>query len=166
MPEENTSNAKSMSLIVTKGSLDWAYPPFILATTAASMGLDVSMFFTFYGLGLLQKKMDLEVTALGNPAMKMPMAGMHIGMPNLIAAMPGVGSMATGMMKNMIEKKGVASIEELREEAIEGDVRLIGCQMTLDLFEIKRDTLLDNIEIAGAATYVENALEADINLFI
>ena len=166
MSEEQTSNAKSMSLIVTKGSLDWAYPPFILATTAASMGLDVSMFFTFYGLSLLQKEMDLEVTSLGNPAMKMPMAGMHIGMPNLIAAMPGVGAMATGMMKNMIKKKGVATIEELRAEAIEGDVRLIGCQMTLDLFEIKRETLLDNIEIAGAATYVENALEADINLFI
>ncbi|NQV59256.1 MAG: DsrE/DsrF/DrsH-like family protein [Alphaproteobacteria bacterium] len=166
MPKESTSQAKSMSLIVTKGSLDWAYPPFILATTAASMGLDVTMFFTFYGLGLLQKKLDLEVTALGNPAMKMPMAGMHIGMPNLIAALPGVGAMATGMMKNLIEKKGVASIEELRAEAIEGDVRLIGCQMTLDLFEVKRETLLDNIEIAGAATYVENALEADINLFI
>jgi len=166
MPKETTSQAKSMSLIVTKGSLDWAYPPFILATTAASMGLDVTMFFTFYGLGLLQKKLDLEVTALGNPAMKMPMAGMHIGMPNLVAALPGVGAMATGMMKNLIEKKGVASIEELRAEAIEGDVRLIGCQMTLDLFEVKRETLLDNIEIAGAATYVENALEADINLFI
>jgi len=166
MPKESTSQAKSMSLIVTKGSLDWAYPPFILATTAASMGLDVTMFFTFYGLGLLQKKLDLEVTALGNPAMKMPMAGMHIGMPNLVAALPGVGAMATGMMKNLIEKKGVASIQELRAEAIEGDVRLIGCQMTLDLFEVKRETLLDNIEIAGAATYVENALEADINLFI
>jgi len=166
MPKETTSQAKSMSLIVTKGSLDWAYPPFILATTAASMGLDVTMFFTFYGLGLLQKKLDLEVTALGNPAMKMPMAGMHIGMPNLIAALPGVGAMATGMMKNLIEKKGVASIQELRAGAIEGDVRLIGCQMTLDLFEVKRETLLDNIEIAGAATYVENALEADINLFI
>ena len=163
---EDTSNAKSMSLIVTKGSLDWAYPPFILATTASSMGLDVSMFFTFYGLGLLQKKLDLEGTALGNPAMKMPMAGMHIGMPNLVAAMPGVGSMATSMMKNMIEKKGVASIEELREEAIEGDVRLIGCQMTMDLFEFKKEDLIDNIEVAGAATYVENALEADINLFI
>ncbi|MBL6954702.1 MAG: DsrE/DsrF/DrsH-like family protein [Alphaproteobacteria bacterium] len=166
MAKETTSQAKSMSLIVTKGSLDWAYPPFILATTAASMGLDVTMFFTFYGLGLLQKKLDLEVTALGNPAMKMPMAGMHIGMPNLVAALPGVGAMATGMMKNLIEKKGVASIEELRAEAIEGDVRLIGCQMTLDLFEVKRGDLLDNIEIAGAATYVENALEADINLFI
>nr|MBC8239714.1 DsrE/DsrF/DrsH-like family protein [Alphaproteobacteria bacterium] len=142
MAKETTSQAKSMSLIVTKGSLDWAYPPFILATTAASMGLDVTMFFTFYGLGLLQKKLDLEVTALGNPAMKMPMAGMHIGMPNLVAALPGVGAMATGMMKNLIEKKGVASIEELRAEAIEGDVRLIGCQMTLDLFEVKRGDLL------------------------
>jgi len=66
----------------------------------------------------------------------------------------------------MIEKKGVASIEELREEAIEGDVRLIGCQMTMDLFEFKKEDLIDNIEVAGAATYVENALEADINLFI
>ncbi|MBT4044968.1 MAG: peroxiredoxin family protein [Rhodospirillaceae bacterium] len=166
MSEETSSNAKSMSLIVTKGSLDWAYPPFILATTAASMGLDVSMFFTFYGLGLLQKEMDLQVTSLGNPAMKMPMAGMHVGLPNLMSVLPGVGGMATGMMKNLIEKKGVASVEELRAEAIEGDVRLIGCQMTLDLFEVKRETLLDNIEIAGAATYVEGALEADINLFI
>ena len=166
MSEESANNAKSMSLIVTKGSLDWAYPPFILATTAASMGLDVSMFFTFYGLGLLQKKMDLEVTALGNPAMKMPMAGMHIGMPNLIAAMPGVGSMATGMMKNMIEKKGVASIEELRDEAIEGDVRLIGCQMTMDLFEYKLDDLIKGPELGGAATYIETATKSDINLFI
>lgn len=140
MSEEVNSNAKSMSLIVTKGTLDWAYPPFILATTAASMGLNVSMFFTFYGLSLLQKKLDLEVSALGNPAMKMPMAGMHLGMPNLIAAMPGVGSLATGMMKNMIEKKGVASIDELRETAIESDVRLIGCQMTMDLFEFKKKT--------------------------
>lgn len=166
MSEEAKSNAKSMSLIVTKGSLDWAYPPFILATTAASMGLDVSMFFTFYGLSLLQKDLDLQVTALGNPAMKMPMAGMHIGMPNLVAAMPGVGSMATGMMKNMIKNKGVASIDELRDMAVESDVRMIGCQMTLDLFEIKQDDLIDGIELAGAATYVEGALEADINLFI
>jgi peroxiredoxin family protein len=166
MSEDTTSNAKSMSLIVTKGSLDWAYPPFILATTAASMGLNVSMFFTFYGLSLLQKKLDLEVTALGNPAMKMPMAGMHMAMPNLIAALPGAGSMATGMMKNMIKNKGVASIDELRETAIEADVRMIGCQMTMDLFEFKKEELIDDIEVAGAATYVEGALESDINLFI
>ncbi len=79
---------KSMSIIVTKGSLDWAYPPFILATTAAAMGLPVTMFFTFYGLPLLLKKLDLQLTAAGNPAMKMPMMGMHMGLPNLLTAIP------------------------------------------------------------------------------
>jgi len=164
---ENLSNkTKSMSLVVTKGSLDWAYPPFILATTAASMGLDVSMFFTFYGLSLLQKNLDLEVTTLGNPAMKMPMGGLLMQMPNLMAMMPGAGAMATSMMKNMIENKGIASIDELRDAAIEGDVRLIGCQMTMDMFEFKKENMIDEMEVAGAATYIEAALEADINLFI
>ena len=67
-------NQKAMTIIVTKGSLDWAYPPFILATTAAAMGVDTTMFFTFYGLPLLLKKLDLKISPMGNPAMKMPMA--------------------------------------------------------------------------------------------
>ena len=95
--ESNAINPNSMTIIVTKGSLDWAYPPFILSTTAAAMGLDVTMFFTFYGLPLLLKKMDLKVTPLGNAAMKMPMAGAHMVMPNLVAAIPGVDGMATLM---------------------------------------------------------------------
>ena len=98
------ANAKSMSMIVTKGSLDWAYPPFILATTAAAMGLNVTMFFTFYGLTLLKKKLDLQVTTLGNPAMAMPMFGMHVGMPNIVSAIPGVDAAASVMMKNLIKK--------------------------------------------------------------
>jgi peroxiredoxin family protein len=77
----NESNAKRLSMIVTKGTLDWAYPPFILATTAAAMGLEVTMFFTFYGLTLLKKKVDLKISTLGNPAMAMPMFGMHMAMP-------------------------------------------------------------------------------------
>ena len=166
MSEDTTANAKSMAMIVSKGSLDWAYPPFILATTAASMGVDVSMFFTFYGLPLLKKKMNLSVTALGNPAMKMPMAGMHMGMPNVVAALPGVDAMATGMMKNLIKKKGVASVDELRDIAVESDVRIIGCQMTMDLFEYGQEDLIDGIEIGGAATFMEAALEADVSLFI
>ena len=162
----NTVNPNSMSIIVTKGSLDWAYPPFILSTTAAAMGLDVTMFFTFYGLPLLLKKMDLKVTPLGNAAMKMPMAGAHMVMPNLMAVIPGVDAMATKMMKNMINKKGVASIDELRELAVEADVRMIGCQMTMDLFEYKREDMIDGIEIGGAATYIEVATKSHINLFI
>lgn len=159
-------NAKSMSIIVTKGSLDWAYPPFILGTTAAAMDVDVTMFFTFYGLPLLKKKLDLRMTTLGNPAMEMPMMGGHMRMPNLVGMLPGVGGMAGTMMKNLIKKKGVASIEDLREAAVESDVRMIACQMTLDLFEYSKDDMIDGIELGGAATYMETALKADINLFI
>ncbi len=162
----SSGNAKTMTIIVTKGTLDWAYPPFILGTTAAAMGVDVTMFFTFYGLGLLKKKLDLQISALGNPAMKMPMMGMHMGMPNIVAMLPGVDAGASMMMKNMIKKKGVASIEELREAAIESDIKLIACQMTMDLFEFKTEDMIDNLSLGGAATYMEKALKSDINLFI
>ncbi len=160
------TNAKSMSLIVTKGTLDWAYPPFILATTAAAMGLEVSMFFTFYGLVLLKKELNLKISTLGNPAMEMPMMGMHVGMPNIVSALPGADALATGMMKNLIKKKGVASIEDLRELALEAEVKMIACQMTMDLFEFKREDMIDGPELGGAATYMEVASKSDINLYI
>lgn len=160
------TNEKSMSIIVTKGTLDWAYPPFILATTAAAMGLNVTMFFTFYGLGLLRRDMNLKVSTLGNPAMEMPMGGMHMAMPNIMSALPGAGALTTAMMKNLIKKKGVASIEELRDLAIEADVKMIGCQMTMDLFEIKREDMIDQVTVGGAATWVDAATRCDINLYI
>ncbi len=157
---------KSMSIIVTKGSLDWAYPPFILATTAAAMGLPVTMFFTFYGLPLLLKKLDLQLTAAGNPAMKMPMMGMHMGLPNLLTAIPGVDAACSTMMKNLMNKKGVASIEDLRDMAVEAEIRLIACQMTMDLFEYDIEDMIEGPELGGAATYIECATQSDINLFI
>ncbi len=160
------NDAKSMSIIVTKGSLDWAYPPFILGTTAAAMGLDVTLFFTFYGLPLLKKDLDLKLTTLGNPAMEMPMAGMHMSMPNLFAALPGATAGASAMMKNMMKKKGVASIEELREMAVEAEIDMTACQMTMDLFEYDQKDMIEGITIGGAATYIERATQCDINLFI
>ncbi len=166
MTEAKLENAKSMSIIVTKGSLDWAYPPFILGTTAAAMDIKVTMFFTFYGLPLLLNKLDLQVTALGNAAMKMPMMGMHMGMPNIVAAIPGVDAAASKMMKNLMKKKGVAPIEDLREAAVDLDVRMIACQMTMDLFEYDKKEMIDGIELGGAATYMEVAAKSEINLFI
>ena len=159
-------DTNTMSIIVTKGSLDWAYPPFILGTIAAAMGLEVTMFFTFYGLNLLMKDLSLQISSLGNPAMKMPMMGMHMGMPNIVSAIPGVDAAASKMMKNLIKKKGVASIPELRDLAVEADVRMIACQMTLDLFEYGQEDLIDGVEIGGAATYIEVATQSHINLFI
>ena len=165
MPDD--ANNKKMTIIVTKGTLDWAYPPFILATTAAAMDVEVSMFFTFYGLQLLKKNLDhLQISTLGNPAMEMPLMGMHMKMPNIVSTLPGVDAACSTMMKNLIKKKGVASIHDLREAAIESDVTLIGCQMTMDLFEWSQDDMIEGIEIGGAATYMERALKSDMNLFI
>jgi peroxiredoxin family protein len=98
--------------------------------------------------------------------MEMPMMGMHMAMPNLMGALPGMDSVATSMMKSMIKKKGVASIDELRDAAVEMGVRMIACQMTMDLFEYTQDDLIGGIEIAGAATYIECATQCDINLFV
>ena len=123
---------KNLTIIATKGTLDWAYPPFILSSTAAALGYNVTMFFTFYGLQLLKKDLSLSVSPLGNPGMPMPM-GMDKWFPVLGTAIPGMQAMMTGMMKNTIKSKGVASVAELRNLCLEADVKMIGCQMTIDL---------------------------------
>jgi len=158
-------SAKKLAIIATKGTLDWAYPPFILASTAAAIGYDTQIFFTFYGLQLLKKDLNLKVSPLGNPGMPMPM-GMDKWFPTIGTALPGMEAMMTGMMKNTIKSKGVATIEELRDLCLEADAKLIGCQMTIDLFDMKREDFIDDIDIGGAATYFEHAGEANVNLFI
>lgn len=154
--------AKKLALIASKGTLDWAYPPFILASTAAALDYEVQIFFTFYGLTLLRKDVsDLKVSPLGNPAMPMPAP-----MPNLVQLLPGMESLATAMMKKKIVDKGVASITELRDICLESGIKLIACQMTMDLFDFKREDFIDGVEIGGAATYFEFAGHADVSLFI
>lgn len=159
------SEPKKLAIIATKGSLDWAYPPFILASTAAALGYEVQIFFTFYGLQLLKKKLSLEVTPLGNPGMPMPM-GMDKWFPVLLTALPGMQGMMTAMMKKKMQDKGVASLEELRELCQEAEVKLVACQMTVDLFDMNPGDFIPGIEFAGAAAFFEFAGESDICLFI
>lgn len=154
-------SAKKLAIIASKGTLDWAYPPFILAATAAALGYETRMFFTFYGLQLLRKKLDLKVSSVGNPAMPMPFP-----LPVMLQAFPGMQTLMTAMMKKKIRAKGVASIEELRQLSLEAGVKMIGCQMTIDLFDFNRDDFIEGIDYAGAATFLEFAGEADVNLFI
>ncbi len=156
---------KKLAIIATKGSLDWAYPPFILASTAAALGYEVQIFFTFYGLQLLKKDLSLEVTPLGNPGMPMPM-GMDKWFPVLGLTLPGMQGMMTSMMKAKMKKKGVASIEDLRELCQEAEVKFIACQMTVDLFELNPAEFIDGVEYAGAAAFFEFAGESDICLYI
>ena len=159
------SEQKKLAIIATKGTLDWAYPPFILASTAAALGYETQIFFTFYGLQLLRKKLNLKVTSLGNPGMPMPMA-MDKWFPVLFQALPGMEAMMTAMMKAKMKAKGVASVEELRTMCQEADVKLIACQMTVDLFDMDPSEFIDGIEFGGAATFFEFAGESDICLFI
>ena len=156
---------KKLAIIATKGSLDWAYPPFILSSTAAALGYDVMIFFTFYGLQLLKKNLNLQVSPLGNPGMPMPM-GMDKWFPVMGTALPGMQSVMTMMMKNTMKKKGVASIEDLRELCIEAEVKLVACQMTVDLFDMKHSDFLDGLEFVGAASFFEFAGDADVTLYI
>ena len=156
---------KKLAIIATKGSLDWAYLPFILASTASALGYETQIFFTFYGLQLLKKKLALEVTPLGNPGMPMPM-GMDKWFPVLGMALPGMQSMMTAMMKQKMKSKGVASVDELRELCQEAEVKLIACQMTVDLFDMDHADFIDGVEYAGAAAFFEFAGESDICLYI
>tara|TARA_B100001750_G_scaffold47229_1_gene35408 strand:- start:7 stop:516 length:510 start_codon:yes stop_codon:yes gene_type:complete len=168
------SEPKKMALIASKGTLDWAYPPFILASTAAAMDMEVSVFFTFYGLTLLKKDIKAKVAPATNPAMPMKMPfgpqgfqNIEWPMPNvLMGNVPGFETMATSMMKQTFKNKGVATIEELRDICIESDVKLIGCQMTMDVFGFEKDDFVDGVDVGGAATFLEFAAESDIQLFI
>ena len=154
--------AKKMAIIATKGALDMAYPPLILASTAAALGWEVQVFCTFYGLQLLRKDLSgIKISPLANPAMPMP-----VPMPVIVAMLPGMESMATMMMKDKMKKKGVASLEELRSLCLEAEVKFIACQMTVDLFDFEKTDFIENIDYGGAATFLKFAGETDVCLFI
>ncbi len=165
---------KKMAIIAAQGSLDWAYPPFILASTAAAMGLEVKVFFTFYGLPLLKPKLEAKVTPAANPAMPMKMPFGPKGfqaidwpIPHAVSGVvPGFDSMATALMKKQFKNKGVATITELRGMCLDLGVDLIACQMTMDVFGFEEKDFIEGISYAGAAAFLDFAMDADIQLFM
>ncbi len=151
---------KKMTIIATKGTLDMAYPPLILASTAAAFGWDVVVFHTFWGLDILheEKSKNLKLSAVGNPSMPMP---------NALAALPGMDSMATKMMERKIEENGTATIEELIDVSIETGVELQACQMTMDLMEYDESEFYDGVVSGvGAATALQHMADSDVQLLI
>ncbi len=175
MQEWEGAKTPSLSLIASKGTLDMAYPPLILASTASALGWNVSIFFTFYGLEILKRQLDLSVSPLGNPAMPMEMPigpdwFQHIRwqVPNIVMSnVPGFEQFATSMMKKTIDKKGVASIEDLRSLCIEAGVNIFACQMTVDLFGYDQEDFIPEVtEWVGAASYLVQAQKSDLSLFI
>ncbi len=157
----DVTRPKRVAIVATKGTLDMAYPPLILATTAAAMDMEAAIFFSFYGLDIVNKKKyrDLKIPPLANPAMPVPM-------PNIVGVLPGMTRMASWMMKDWMKKGGVPTIPDLIDLAKENGVKLIACQMTLDVLGIKKEDLIDGLEFAGAGTFLDYAADADITLFV
>lgn len=149
MPEPIASR---LAIIATQGTLVAAYPPLILATSAVAMDMEAGIYFTFFGLEIIKKgKADhLQVAPIANPAMPMPI-------PNIVGMLPGMTAMATSMMGGMMRKAKVATISDLLKVAMETGVRLIGCQMTMDVMGVRKEDLIDGIEIGGAASFLEYA---------
>ncbi len=155
---------KRLAIIALHGTLDAAYPPLILATAAAAMDMEAAIFFTFYGLEIIKKgKADkLQVAPLANPAMPQPVPG--ISVPNILGVLPGMTAVATSMMNSWMKKANVAKLSELLEMAVESGVRMIACQMSMDVMGIKKEDLIDGVEVGGAATFLEFASENAIAL--
>ncbi len=170
------NNDNKMTIIATKGTFDWAFPPFILASTAVAMDKEVTMFFTFYGLNLLLKDTaKLKVSPLGNPAMPMKMPfgpdwlqKIDFGpkIPNILWNIPFAEHFVTWMMKKTMQKNGVAKLEELRSMCQEFGVKFIACEMTVDLFGYSKDDFIDGIEFAGAASYFDEAATGNHHLYM
>ena len=153
---------KKLAMIATKGTLDWAYPPLVLAGTAASLGWDTGIFFTFYGLNIVHKtkSKSIGIVPVGNPAMPMP-----VPVPNLLGALPGMTPFATFMMKKKFKDHGVASIPELTELCFEAGVKMMPCAMTMDVFGYKKTDFMEGCQdICGAAHFLSWASDADITL--
>ena len=156
---ELKSNKNRAAIIASKGTLDMAYPPLLLATGARSMGIEASVFFTLYGINILRKGANLKVAPLANPAMPMPV-------PNFIGALPGMTAMASMMMKKMFKKQSVPTIKELLDMCRDSGVKLVGCQMTLDVLGIRKKDLIDGVEFGGLATFLEYGMGATITLYV
>jgi peroxiredoxin family protein len=152
---------KRLAIVASKGTLDMAYPPLILATTAAAMGWEVGIFCTFYGLDILNRKKirKFKVAPLGNPAMPVPV-------PNIIGVLPGMTAVATQMMKSWMSKAKIPSLNELLDIARESNVRLFACTTTLGVMGVKKEDIIEGAEFAGAATFLDFASEANVTLFV
>jgi peroxiredoxin family protein len=152
-----------VSIIVFSGDLDKVLPAFIIATGAAAMGMQVSLFFTFWGLNALKKRRDLSGKGLLEKlfALMTPVGTEGLGVSKMNFF--GIGAK---LLRTLMKRKQVASLEELAQMAREMGVKIIACQMSMDVLGITKDELWDGIEVGGVATFLADATKSKITLFI
>ena len=157
MAESNGSNgSRKLTIICSKGTIDMAYPGLVLANAALMEGIEVAMFFTFWGLDMINKKKmnNLKATPLGNPSM---------GMPNILGVIPGMTAMASWMMKKEIDKLDFPPVDEYLQMIVDGGGKLYPCKMSMDMMKLSKDDLFDETEdIIGAMEFMEIAEGAQV----
>lgn len=156
------ATATKMSMVVLSGDMDKLIAAFIIATGAAAMGTEVTMFFTFWGLQAIRKPGRSGTGLFGK------MLGLFLkDIEGVGPSKLNMGGMGRWMFKKMMKAKGAASLPELRQTAIDLGVRLQACQMSLDVMEIKREDLIDGVQdVVGVAAFLENASQSTTTLFI
>jgi peroxiredoxin family protein len=151
---------KRMTIIATKGTLDMAYPPLILASTAAAFGWEVTVFHTFWGLEILheERSKELKLSSVGNP---------NTPLPNALAALPGMDRLTTTMMRRRIDEVGTPTIDELVDTCLEMGADLQACQMTADMMDYDEGAFYEGVTTGvGAASALSEMAEADIQLLV
>ncbi|HHW44863.1 hypothetical protein GFC01_16895 [Desulfofundulus thermobenzoicus] len=152
------------TIIVFSGDLDKAMAAFVIANGAAAMGDEVTMFFTFWGLNILRRPEKVKAKKGFLQAMfgaMMPRGAGRLGLSKM-----NFGGMGAKMMKIVMRQKNVAGLEELMATAREQGIKMIACTMSMDVMGITREELVDGLEYAGVATYLAEADESNVNLFI
>jgi peroxiredoxin family protein len=161
LDKRHRNKKKRLAIVASKGTLDMAYPPLILATTAAALGWEVGVFCTFYGLDLLNKKKlrAVKVAAVGNPAMPVPV-------PTIVGALPGMTRIATWMMKRWMKKAHIPEPGYLLNNALDNGVSFYACTTTMGVMGVKKENIIEGAIFAGAAGFLDFASEADVTLFV
>ncbi|MFN3706331.1 MAG: DsrE/DsrF/DrsH-like family protein [Thermoflexales bacterium] len=165
MADEN----RKMAFICSKGTLDMAYPALVMGWAAIGNGVDVMIFFTFWGLDIIRKARveHLELAPVANTSMKMSLMGLkgadNIGIPNAVGVLPGMTAFATKLMKDKIHALGVPSVREYLQMLLDGGAKLYACKMTVDMMGLtKEDFVDDSIEIVTASDFIDMTEGAQI----
>jgi peroxiredoxin family protein len=155
------NGTKRLALVASKGTLDQAYPPLILATTAASLGWEAGIYFTFYGLDILdrEKHKRLKMASVGNPSGP-------VAIPNLVGALPGMTKAATKMMGKWMDDAKMPAVPEFIDMAQGLGVRFFACSTTMGVMGVEEDDLIPGCDIAGAAAFLDYAADADVSMFV
>jgi peroxiredoxin family protein len=155
-----TEQNRHVAFICSKGSLDMVYPALVMGWAALGQGIDVTLFFTFWGMDMIRKERveNLEITAVANPSMKMSMMGVpgNLGIPNFIGIVPGMTALATKLMKDKMAKLEVPTVPEYLAMLCDAGARLYACKMSVDMFNLKAEDLIDCVgSIVTASDFMD-----------